>query len=150
MEGIIFITFSIGTLWLSSSLTQSTVTIANRRNKIPAKNYRLFFIFLLKELLSTEMFQSTVSNTLIIAWLYIYCYFGNSITVGCERMAFFAYESKFYDYPLKLRMFTHFIIARAQQPVAITGFKITVCSCSLESFSRVSSVPIKVADSIFD
>lgn len=71
-----------------------------------------------------------------MVWLFVYCYFGHIISCKGEEVANFAYNSMFYKYPLKLQIFTFFIISRSQRTFFITGYRIT--KCSLESFARVS------------
>lgn len=87
--------------------------------------------------MNIKLFQPTVSNFLIIVWLFIYCYFGHLITWKCEQVADFTYHSLFYKYPLDLRIFTLLFITRSQRPFYITGYKLT--KCSLESYAKVSA-----------
>lgn len=82
------------------------------------------------------MFQATVSNTLILVWLFVYCFYGHLISSKFAEIGEYAYHSTFYQYPIDLKWFTLFIIARSQRPFFITGCRIT--KCSLESYSRVS------------
>lgn len=85
--------------------------------------------------INLKIFEPTVSNILIMVWLFVYCYYGNLISWKSEQVADFAYNSHFYKYPLDLRIFTLFMIHRSQRPFIITGYKIT--RCSLESYGRV-------------
>lgn len=82
------------------------------------------------------MFQTTVSNMLIMGWLFVYCFFGSLLNWKCGQVGEFAYHSKFYEYPMELKLFTLFMIERSQRPFFITGFRIT--KCSLESYAQVS------------
>lgn len=93
------------------------------------------------------MFQASVSNTLILVWLFVYCFYGHLISFKCTQVGEFAYHSKFYQYPIELKWFTIFMIARSQRPFFITGYRIT--KCSLESYSRVSKISFSVFDSVF-
>lgn len=83
-----------------------------------------------------KLFQSTVSNLLIIVWLFIYCFFGHLISSKCAQVGDIAYQSRFYEYPTDFKMYTLFIIARSQRPFFITGYKLT--KCSLETYTNVS------------
>ncbi|XP_055307137.1 uncharacterized protein LOC129571372 [Sitodiplosis mosellana] len=109
VDGVIFLTFSGGTVWLSTSMAQFMD-------------------------INIKLFQPAVSNFLILVWLFVYCFYGNLITWKCLQVADFAYHSKFYNYPNDLKIFTLLMMERSQRPFYITGYKIT--KCSLESYTR--------------
>lgn len=111
MNAVIFITFSNGIIWLSASFAQ-------------------FVDF------SIKLFQPAVSSMLVLVWLYIYCGFGDLVSVKCEQISQFAYDAHFYKYPTDLNIFTLMTINQAQRPFFISGFKLT--RCSLDSYKRVS------------
>lgn len=97
-------------------------------------NYSKF----LQKHITLKIFIPTVSCILILVWLFVYCYYGHLISSKSDQVAAFAYNSKFYKYPLDLRMFTMMLMLRSQQSFFITGFFIT--RCSLESYARVKKL----------
>lgn len=134
MDGVIFLTFSIGTLWLSTSLAQYLVHIFRPVSINIIIFNRISRVIFLKDF-DIKLFQPTVANFLIIVWLFIYCFYGHLISWKCREIGDFTYCSLFYKYPLDLRMFTLFMITRSQRPFYITGYKLT--KCSLDSYARV-------------
>lgn len=131
-------TFSVGTIWLSTSMAQFMVTAYRHCfqtliHSLKTIDYKIFHSF--KKDINIKLFQPSVSNFLILVWLLVYCFYGNLITSKCLQVADFVYESQFYNYPHDLKIFTLLMMQRSQRPFYITGYKITMCS--LESYSRV-------------
>lgn len=85
--------------------------------------------------MSAQLFQSTVANMLIVVWLFIYCFFGDSMTQKCGEVNEIVFDLTFYMYPIALQRYLILIMAVAQKPFYITGLQIT--RCSLESFKKV-------------
>lgn len=83
------------------------------------------------------MIHQTVLATIVGGQLNgLFCYFGNLVTAQFIEVADIAYLTIWYDYPLPLQPFVMLMMARAQKPKLITGFKMT--RCTLESFKNVS------------
>lgn len=79
-----------------------------------------------------------VANMLILVWLYIYCYSGQTVTSNSIEMLDVAYNSLFYMYPKKLQYYLILIMARSQSPFYIRGYK--MMNCTLENFSKVRKI----------
>lgn len=131
ISGCIFLTFSIGIVWLCMAIFQFEFQV---KLVHVACNNELMTVQHFVQGLSAQLLQSTVANMLILVCLYIYCLFGDIITRRCQEINDIAYSLQFYTHPVKLQPTITLIMAAAQKPHYITGYKIT--QCSLESFKK--------------
>lgn len=91
--------------------------------------------------------QSLISAQSVTLFMFIYCYCGNSITVNCEKIAYGASHSFWYEYPVKYQQYVKQIILRGQKPFYLTGYEIV--KCSFETFKSVSMTNSIVGFCIF-
>lgn len=80
--------------------------------------------------------QPIGATVLVILMMFVFCYFGNIVTVEATEVAFYAYQSYWYEYPLRMQWYVIMIMQQSQKPFYLKGFGLI--TCSLESFRRVS------------
>lgn len=81
--------------------------------------------------------QSLVTLLVIIANIFIYCYFGQNVTTKFSEVADIFYELHWYDYPMTEQKYVIMMLTRAQRPFYFSGYFIS--SCSLPTFKLVST-----------
>lgn len=73
---------------------------------------------------------------IIVANIFVYCYFGNLVTIKLAEIADASYSMLWYKYPLQQQKYVILLLVRAQRPFYLTGYFRT--SCTLERFTGVS------------
>lgn len=68
-------------------------------------------------------------------WVFIYCLYATHMTTTLLSLGTVTFQSKWYNYPIKLRPYLILMIRRSQKSFYFNGFKII--RCDLESFATV-------------
>lgn len=82
------------------------------------------------------LMQSLITTSAVVLIIMIFCYFGNMVTTKFSDVAFKAYSSYWYKYPIELQPYILMIINQSQNEFLFEGFKFA--QCSLDSFARVN------------
>lgn len=69
---------------------------------------------------------------------FIYCYFGNRITLKSVQIGEIAYDVEWYRLPPHIQRVIKLIILRSQREIHFSGFSVIVCS--LEMYKKVMRV----------
>lgn len=71
-------------------------------------------------------------------WPSVIAHFSTVVTERISYVGSSAYESNWFDYPVKFQKYIILIIARSEQRVYFTGFKL--CSFSVEIWGKVNNI----------
>lgn len=83
----------------------------------------------------STIYVATFSLFYIVEILFLLCLFGNILTSNLALVADMAYDSQWYNYPIRIQMYLAFMIRSAQAPFWISAFGIM--PCTLENFAAV-------------
>lgn len=67
--------------------------------------------------------------------IYFYCHQGSVVTASFKALADFCYQTKWYEYDVRVRKNLIMLIANYQRPVMFNGLKLAYLS--LETYMRV-------------
>lgn len=84
---------------------------------------------------SIEIYQAFGIGSLMVLFLFIFCYFGEMVTDRSSAVAYAAYSTLWYRYPLKLQRFLQLTIIESHIQFCFSG--LGVMFCTMQSFSGV-------------
>lgn len=82
--------------------------------------------------------KDIILGSTCLAQLFIYCYFGNELSLTGEQICHRIYHSNWYVQKPMIQKYLKMAMMRSQKRFEIRGFKII--QCSLERFLRVRIV----------
>lgn len=99
------------------------------------RKFYLFFLFQNLQNITYLFLQSILTTSAIVLITFIFCFFGNNVTIKFNETAVHAYNSSWYLCPIHLQRYIILMMQRSQRPLYLTGYKVT--RCSLDSFTSV-------------
>lgn len=137
---VVFVTFTPSVLSICGSLFRGqsvkSVLIWNRD--------KLIMMFLVwshqkgsEKMEWSAIYGSCFTLCYILDTLFFLCYFGDVLTNSLIEVADYAYDSEWYNYPIKRRAYVAFLIQSAQRPFFISAYGIL--PCTIENLLKVCS-----------
>lgn len=140
-SNVIILIFSYGTITICCMLLLILVVIANPELFIENSSDWLIFSFRFSKSINSghtlDIVHPCVPLTVVVKWIYFYCYFGDNVTSRFAHLHNIIYQCDWFLYPIEIQKDLAFIMSNAQKPVLLHGFANIYCTKII--FRKVSA-----------